>query len=492
MSDWLILVDSAADLEQGETPHKVLNVRDYLARPQLFAGRRPNIVNLARSYAYQGAGYYASLLAEARGHRITPTVQTMMELSRKPFYEHALPELETILAKELAGRPAPASLLVAFGQCAEPGFAKFCRELFDWFRAPAMEVVFSANGWTSIERIRPVAVNRLKGEARAFFLSAMDAHMRRRWSPPKGRGPARWSLAVLVDPKEAEPPSSKESLDRLGQVAAKQGVDVDFLKPGDLADLAEYDALFIRATTALDNFTYRFARRAEQEGMPVIDDTVSMTRCTNKVYLKELLTGAGVPVPRTEIFGEKEPLAPVAERLGFPLVMKAPDGSFSRSVHKVADMAEMERVSKALLKDTALVLAQEWMPTTFDWRIGVLAGEPLYACQYRMARGHWQIIRRDADGRVTEGGSKTFAVEDAPREVIDVAVKAARLIGAGLYGVDLKQNDRGVFVIEINDNPNLDQDVEGAVLKDELWARLIGWYTERLERRIGGAARAAQ
>ena len=78
-------------------------------------------------------------------------------------------------------------------------------------------------------------------------------------------------------------------------------------------------------------------------------------------------------------------------------------------------------------------------------------------------------------------------MEDAPAEVIDIAVKAARMIGQGLYGIDLKQNDRGVFVIEVNDNPNLDGEVEGLVLKDALWQSIISWFADRLERRIGGA-----
>ena len=87
-----------------------------------------------------------------------------------------------------------------------------------------------------------------------------------------------------------------------------------------------------------------------------------------------------------------------------------------------------------------------------------------------MAKKHWQIVRHSADGRAEEGGFRTLAVEDAPAAVVEAAVRAARPIGRGLYGVDLKQNDRGVFVIEVNDNPNLDAGVEDAVLKDELLA----------------------
>jgi RimK-like ATPgrasp N-terminal domain len=99
MMGWLILVDHEKDFPNSETPHKVITTGDYLKRPTLFQGTRPKIINLSRSYAYQGSGYYCSLLAEARRHRIVPTVETMLELSRKDLYEHALPELEDELNK---------------------------------------------------------------------------------------------------------------------------------------------------------------------------------------------------------------------------------------------------------------------------------------------------------------------------------------------------------------------------------------------------------
>ena len=490
MSDWLILVEHATDVAQHETPHKVLRVRDYLANPRLFMARRPNIINLARSYAYQSNGYYASLLAEARGHRIVPSAQSMVELSRKTLYAQALPELNAALQRDTETAPLDARhLLIAFGHAEQAGLKRFGRLLFDWFRVPVLDVSLTPDG-RQIDRIRPVAPNTLKGDARAFFLDSLAAHTSRSWVDQKEKAPARWSLAVLTDAKEALPPSKPSSLKRLAAVAAKMGVEVAPIGPNDLASLAEYDALFIRATTAIDNYTYRFARRAEQEGMPVIDDTASIIRCTNKVFLKELLELGGVPGPRTEVLDETQSLDGLLERLGTPVVLKAPDGSFSRSVHKVSSDAELKERARALFRDTALIIAQEYMPTAYDWRVGVLDGKPLFACKYKMARGHWQIIKHGEGGKVTEGGSETVDVADAPAEVIDTAVRAARLIGQGLYGIDLKQNDRGVFVIEVNDNPNLESEVEGLVLKDRLWQAVITWFADRLERRIGNLVQA--
>jgi glutathione synthase/RimK-type ligase-like ATP-grasp enzyme len=266
------------------------------------------------------------------------------------------------------------------------------------------------------------------------------------------------------------------------------GVEVEIIEPSDLTSLAEFDALFIRATTQINNYTYKFARRAEQEGMPVIDDTHSMIRCTNKVYLKEILEKAGLPIPQTEILDEKSDLEAVFNKLGSPVVLKTPDGSFGSNMVKARSLEELKAGVKSMFETTALVIAQEFVPTKFDWRIGVLNGEPLYACQYKMARGHWQIVKHGPDGKTTEGGFKTVAVEDAPPAIVDAAVRSARLIGEGLYGVDLKETDRGVMIIEINDNPSIDHDVEGAILKDELWRRLISWFSTRLEQRMGRIA----
>ncbi|MBO6560968.1 MAG: RimK family protein [Nisaea sp.] len=485
MTDWLILTESRKDIDHTDTPHKVLSVRDYLSAAGLFDGLRPVVINLARSYAYQSAGYYASLLAEARGHRVIPTVQTMLELSRKGLYASALPELEEAINRDRNRKTEPEqesfTLLVAFGRPSVAGYEKFARLLFDWFRCPMIAVEVDTGEWTRIKSLKPVSPKGLTTEDREFFTQAMAAHCRRSWSGPKSKTPLRWSLAVLHNPKEAMPPTQISSLKRLASVGAKMGIEVEPIQQKDLPRVAEFDALFIRETTSVNDHTFRFARRAEQEGMPVIDDTMSMIRCTNKVYLKEMMEAAKLPIPKSIVMASAGGLTKAAETIGFPMVVKIPDGSFSRGVHKVNDLDALTSLCTDLFHKTDLLLAQEFMPTDFDWRVGVLGGKPLYVSQYLMARKHWQIVHHKADGKFDEGGFKTMPVEQAPAEVVDVAVKAAAMMGDGLYGVDLKQNADGVFVIEVNDNPNLDTNIEGAALGDELWRRLLGWFLERLE-----------
>ena len=485
MSGWVILVDSPKDFPNADTPHKVITTSDYLARPKLFDLSRPKLINLSRSYAYQSKGYYASLLAEARGHRIVPTVETMLELREAKLYEHALPELEDDLnrcAKRADFQPdGEIKFLVCFGIASDPRFESFGRLLFDWFRCPALEITMEPGPWLSIDRIRPRSLSRLVNGDADFFRQALHQHTKRDWRDAKARAVPKYDLAVLYDPEEKMPPSSVESIKHFARIAERQSVDIELVTKRQLAELAEYDGLFIRETTSIDNHTYRFARRAWQEGMPVIDDPISMIRCTNKVFLMELLSSNQVPTPPTVILSEGGDLSSAMDELGLPLVVKIPDGSFSRGVHKVNSQEEFKRITDELFEDTDLVLAQKFLPTEFDWRVGVLAGEPLFVCQYRMARGHWQVVKYKADGSSHEGGFRAFELEQAPHEVVDLAVRAARPIGEGFYGVDLKQTSRGIVVMEVNDNPNLEHGIEDTVGKDEIWIRLLKWFTDRFE-----------
>ena len=111
-------------------------------------------------------------------------------------------------------------------------------------------------------------------------------------------------------------------------------------------------------------------------------------------------------------------------------------------------------------EDTDLLLAQNFMPTEFDWRVGVLGGKPLFAFQYMMAKKHWQIVKHGPTASRDEGGYQDrHPRSEAPPAVVDTA-SAARCIGDGLYGVDIKETEDGIFVIEVNDNPNIDHGVE--------------------------------
>jgi glutathione synthase/RimK-type ligase-like ATP-grasp enzyme len=286
-------------------------------------------------------------------------------------------------------------------------------------------------------------------------------------------------MAILLDPDADDRPSDDRAVARFVRAARSLGINATIIDRDDLGRLAEFDALFIRETTAVNHHTYRFARKAEAEGLVVIDDPASIVKCSNKVFLAEVFARHRIAHPQTLILG-RDNADDAGWMLGFPVVLKRPDSSFSRGVVKAADERELQARLAEFFRDSDLVVAQEYIPSEFDWRIGVLDGRALWACKYFMARGHWQIARHGPGGR-EYGRVRSVPLEEAPTGCVRLAERAASLVGNGLYGVDVKEARGRFYVMEINDNPNLDGGVEDAALGDELYRAVMRVFLDRLE-----------
>ena len=134
-----------------------------------------------------------------------------------------------------------------------------------------------------------------------------------------------------------------------------------------------------------------------------------------------------------------------------------------------------------------LIVAQEWLPTGFDWRVGVYDRRPLFVAKYFMAPGHWKVNQVAEGQKLIEGKTVAMAVGEAPEQVVSLAVRAANLIGRGLYGVDLKQVEDRVYLIEVNCNPNIDAGNEDQVLGEALYREVLGVFARRISEARRGA-----
>jgi glutathione synthase/RimK-type ligase-like ATP-grasp enzyme len=220
-----------------------------------------------------------------------------------------------------------------------------------------------------------------------------------------------------------------------------------------------------------------------------IDDPDSILKCNNKVYVAELLARHNIATPKT-LLVHRDNVDQIVPYLSLPCVLKQPDSSFSRGVVKLEAENELPAKVNALLEKSEMIIAQEWLPTEFDWRVGILDRRPLFVAKYVFPAGHWQVIRRDEQRRkLEEGPTLAVSVGEAPQEVVTVALRAANLIGDGFYGVDVKQVGSRCCVIEVNDNPNVDAGNEDGVLKDALYREVMGVFVRRIEERKRGILR---
>lgn len=481
----LLIVDSPKRFPIHVPGAETVSAYQYLTDPRLAQGKGRKVFNLCRSLRYQASGYYVSLLAEARGHRCLPSVAAIQDIRLAALVRLAGDDLDELIQRSLRRiRSEEFELSVYFGHNTAEGHDAIARALFNAFPAPLLRARFEHNGHWRLASVRVIGMADVPESHRQFVVEQAERYLRRAPRKAKESPPARFDLAILHDPDDPMPPSDKRALARFVEAGEQTGIRCELIDKSDAGRIAEYDALFIRETTYVDHHTYRIARRAAAEGLVVIDDPQSIVRCTNKVFLAETLSRAKLATPRTLVLTRENAVDGIRS-LGFPCVLKQPDSSFSAGVSRVDSDNGLGAVLDAQFEHTDLMVAQEYMPTDFDWRIGVLAGRPLFACRYGMAPGHWQIVNHERRNKSNAkyGDCQTMRVEDAPSEVVKLAVKAAALMGSGLYGVDLKEVAGKPVVIEVNDNPNIDSGVEDQVLGMELYRQIMQHFFWELEAR---------
>lgn len=481
----LIILDDPSEWKITIPGVEVYSARDYLRKDAFRKRRNVKVYNLCKSYRYQTLGYYVSLLAAARGHKPLPSVSTIQDLKSPPIVKSVADDLDEIIQSSFEGlRSTEFTLSIYFGHNVAKRYAKLSARLFNIFQAPFLRAEF--NLWTDgkwhLQTVKPISALEIPETHYPFVEGYAKEFFKSRKASSRKEVTYAYDLAILHDPNEAHPPSDAAALKRFVKAGNELGFDVEMITRDDFGRLAEFDALFIRETTSVNHHTFRFARKAKAEGLVVIDDSESILKCTNKIYLAELLEAHKIRTPRT-IIAHRDNLKEVQSKIGFPCIIKQPDSAFSQGVKKARDFGELIDHFEIFLAKSDLVIAQEFLPTEFDWRIGIIDKTPFFACQYFMAPNHWQIIKQDGGGKHLDGRVRAFPFEEVPEMVINTALKAANLIGDSLYGVDIKEIDGKCYVIEINDNPSIEHGFEDSILKMDLYTTIMKVFRDRIEKK---------
>jgi glutathione synthase/RimK-type ligase-like ATP-grasp enzyme len=489
MANTLLVVDDLADWSPYYPSDQVISFEQYLAHQNSHSDQRIRVINLCSSYAYLSDGYYCSLLAEARNHHVIPSVKVINDLGKNALYRLQLDDFSQPLAKALkkTSKQGELKLYSYFGATAEVEFQELARRLFERFPCPILEISLRLQQQWEIVDLNALSPRELNDAMQTLFADALDKFSKKVWRKSRVRKTARYDLAILINPSEKLAPSNRSALKKFMRAGQQLGIDVELITQKHYGRIPEFDGLFIRETTAIDHHTYRFAKKAEAEGLVVIDDPTSILRCANKVYLADLFRTHKVPSPKTWILhrGNAQHLDDLQAAAGFPVVIKIPDGSFSRGIVKVNNRQELDSKVAELFAQSALLLAQEFLYTDFDWRIGIFNHKALYACRYFMVKNHWQIYRHGAS-RTDSGNFATLPTFEVPKAVLDAALRATQLIGNGLYGVDVKEVDGKGYVIEVNDNPSIDSGVEDKYLGDGLYQAIMSELLRRMDNRSKG------
>jgi glutathione synthase/RimK-type ligase-like ATP-grasp enzyme len=460
----------------------VISPQDYLTNQKYSLLKNARIFNLCKDYSYQSKGYYVSLLAEARGHSPIPTTKNIVDIKALKLVRIVSDEFDDVIQQSLKNiKSQDFTLSIYFGQNVAQKYRNLSSLFYKHFQVPFLRVNFNHTTKWNIQNIKAISESEIPAEHITSVHEFANQYFSKKRYDTAKVAKYDFDLAILVNPNDPAPPSNPKALKKFVEIAEKMNIYAEIIEPKDLSRLSSFDALFLRQSTEVNNEAYTFARKAQQEAIAIIDYPDAILKCCNKVYMAEALNNANICTPKTIIVHANNRNS-VVKQIGLPCVLKAPDSTFSFGVKKAKTQQEYNALVTEMLKESDLIIAQEFCPSDYDWRIGIIDNKPFYACKYYMAKGHWQIYNWNTKNKKEQDGeADCIPIEDVPADIIDIALKSAKLMGLGLYGIDIKVVDDKLMVIEINDNPNIDFGVEDVHYGDLVYTEILTAFKKRLD-----------
>jgi [lysine-biosynthesis-protein LysW]--L-2-aminoadipate ligase len=178
--------------------------------------------------------------------------------------------------------------------------------------------------------------------------------------------------------------------------------------------------------------------------IPTVNSYEATITCDNKFLTTTILHESGIPTLRTMIAYTPHAALEAIERMGYPVVLKPPVGSWGRLLAKINDREAAEAVleHKEILGSYhhSIFYIQEYVPKSGGDIRAFVVGDRIIGASYRASQ-HW--ITNVARGA-------TSAPYPTTPELEDIALRSAQAVGGEILGVDLVETDEGLKVIEIN------------------------------------------
>ena len=284
----IVVVNNPKDWNFNISGVQIVAAKTYLTDSVFSENKSMRVFNLCRSYKYQATGYYVSLLAEARGHRVFPNVATMQDLKSQTIIRAISDDLDELIQSSLKKiKSDHFTLSIYFGRNIAVQYDKLANQLYNLFQAPLIRAQFIFNKKWILQNISPVPVNEIPESHLQYVESFAGSYFSKKRIHTAKISNSMYDLAILVNENESEPPSDPKAIKHFIEAGEEMGIRCELISKDDFSRIPEFDALFIRETTSVNHHTYRFSRRAFTEGLVVIDDPRSSLNAPTKFILRK-------------------------------------------------------------------------------------------------------------------------------------------------------------------------------------------------------------
>jgi len=216
---------------------------------------------------------------------------------------------------------------------------------------------------------------------------------------------------------------------------------------GNLNIKEEIPAIIIRpiGRGSLEEIIFRLdlLNRLERLGTLIINPPKSIERSVDKFYSLTLLEEAGIPVPRTIVTENPEEALKAFEELGGDVIIKPIFGSRGVGSTRILDREIAIRIFRALAYNHDVIYIQEFIEHGFSDIRAFVIGDRVVASMKREANTWKTNISR---------GAKPKPIK-LNKEIEDLAVKAAKIIGCKIAGIDILESKDNALIVEVNSQP---------------------------------------
>ena len=195
-------------------------------------------------------------------------------------------------------------------------------------------------------------------------------------------------------------------------------------------------------------FHFALLRQLEMLGVFSLHKAKNIAGSLDKLHTYQKLLRAGIPVAKTILVNAHSRLDWIIERIGFPMVLKVPDGSKGEGVCLVRNRPELQNIHDLFCKNSGRdLLAQEFIATSKgrDARITLCDGEVVFGVLRDNSAGE------DFRSNISVGGNGAWWEPD--EDAINIAKESVKVMDMKLCGVDLLFGENGYIVGEINSMP---------------------------------------
>lgn len=224
-------------------------------------------------------------------------------------------------------------------------------------------------------------------------------------------------------------------------------------------ELADFDAIIPRIGASHTFFGCAVVRQFEMMGVYSVNESVAITRARDKLRSLQLLARKGVGLPVTGFAHDPRATKDVVSMVGgAPMVIKLLEGTQGVGVVLAETRKAAESVIEAFRGLNANILAQEFIKEAggADIRCFVVGNRVVAAIKRQAKEGEFR-------SNLHRGGEASV-VKITPEER-STAVRAAKILGLNVAGVDLLRSNHGPVVMEVNSSPGL-EGIETATGKD--------------------------